>query len=92
MLQIKYVGFDVHKATTVVMVLCADGSVFIRAEIPTTEQGIIGFLQTLNGTHVAFEENPGASATEIQRVRKSSSPVSLENELHSRHLERSHVS
>jgi len=61
MLQIKYVGFDVHKATTVVVVLCADGSVFIRAEIPTTEQGIIGFLGTLNGTvHVAFEEGTQA--------------------------------
>jgi hypothetical protein len=29
----------------VVVVLCADGSVFIRAEMPTSEQGIIGFLR-----------------------------------------------
>ncbi len=61
MLQIKYVGFDVHKATTVVVVLCADGSIFIRAEIPTGEQSILSFLETLNGTvHVAFEEGTQA--------------------------------
>jgi transposase len=61
MLQIKYVGFDVHKATTVVVVLRADGSVFIRAEIPTSEQAILSFLETLNGSvHVAFEEGTQA--------------------------------
>lgn len=61
MLQIKYVGFDVHKAMTVAAVLSADGSVFIRAELPTTEQALIGFIQSLSGTvHLAFEEGTQA--------------------------------
>lgn len=61
MLQKKYVGLDVHKATTVAAAVCEDGSVFIRAEIPTTEEAVIGFVGSLKGAvHVAFEEGTQA--------------------------------
>lgn len=61
MMQMKYVGFDVHKATTVVAVLDGAGRVVMRVEIPTTEHGILGFLETLRGTiEVAFEEGTQA--------------------------------
>jgi hypothetical protein len=61
MLQNKYVGFDVHKATTVAAAICEDGSIFMRAEIPTTEEAIIGFVESLKGSvHVAFEEGTQA--------------------------------
>jgi transposase len=52
---------DVHKATTAVVALNAEGSVLIRVEIPTTEESILSFLETLRGSiHVAFEEGTQA--------------------------------
>lgn len=61
MLQNKYVGLDVHKATTVAAASCEEGSVFMRAEIPTSEEAILGFIESLKGSiHLAFEEGTQA--------------------------------
>jgi len=58
----KYIGMDVHKATTVVAVLNSVGKVVEEAIIETNGSRILDFLTSQRGTlHVAFEEGTQAA-------------------------------
>ena len=57
----KYVGLDVHQATTVSSVREEGGRVIARAIVPTETSAIIEFFQGMRGTiHVTFEEGTQA--------------------------------
>ena len=57
----KYVGLDVHQASTVASVRDDSGRVIARTIVPTEEQAIVEFFRGLRGTiHVAFEEGTQA--------------------------------
>jgi len=57
----KYIGMDVHQATTVVAVLDADGRVIAETIVPTEASAIIRLLESLSGPlHVTFEETTQA--------------------------------
>jgi transposase len=57
----KYIGMDVHQATTVIVVLDADGKVVLETIIATEAAAMIRLLESLSGTlHVAFEEGTQA--------------------------------
>ena len=57
----KYVGLDVHQATTVASVREEGGRVLARAVFPTEESAITEFLTGMRGAvHVAFEEGTQA--------------------------------
>ena len=45
----KYIGFDLHQATTVVAVLDADGKVAMETIVATEAAAIIRFLKSLSG-------------------------------------------
>jgi hypothetical protein len=53
----KYVGLDVHQATTVASVREQSGHILARAVVPTEEAALLEFFGGLRGSvHVAFEE------------------------------------
>src|SRR5215813_9623537 len=57
----KYIGFDLHQATTVVAVLDAEGKVVMETIVATEAAAIIRFLRSLNGPlHITFEETTQA--------------------------------
>ena len=57
----KYIGFDLHQATTVVAVLDADGKVVVETIVATEAAVIIRLLRGLSGPlHVTFEETTQA--------------------------------
>jgi hypothetical protein len=57
----KYVGFDVHQASTVACVRSEDGRILARAVLPTEEAAILEFIVGLRGAvHVALEEGTQA--------------------------------
>src|SRR5215475_12730500 len=57
----KYIGMDVHQATTVVVVLDANGKVALETIVATEAAPIIRLMQSLNGAlHVTFEETTQA--------------------------------
>jgi transposase len=57
----KYIGFDVHQATTVVAVLDAEGKLVLETIVATEAAQIIRLLQGLSGPlHVTFEETTQA--------------------------------
>ena len=57
----KYVGLDVHQASTVSSVREEGGRVIARMIVPTEGPAIVEFLRGLRGTiHVAFEEGTQA--------------------------------
>ncbi len=59
---LKYIGMDVHKATTVIAVLDSAGKVLAEAIIETKGSTILDFLKSQRGTlHVAFEEGTQAA-------------------------------
>ena len=59
---LKYIGMDVHKATTVIAVLNLAGKVVGEAIIETTASSILDFIKSQRGTlHVAFEEGTQAA-------------------------------
>lgn len=61
MSDIKYVAFDVHKATISVAVLNLDGKLVTQAVIQTDANAIRDFLRGLSGTvHLTFEEGTQA--------------------------------
>ena len=61
MKQAKYIGMDVHQATTVVMVLNADGKLVWEKIVETQAGPIIDLLESLSGElHVTFEETTQA--------------------------------
>jgi transposase len=58
----KYMGMDVHQATTVVVVLDAEGRVILETIVTTEAAAIIRLVQSLNGPlHVTFEETTQAA-------------------------------
>jgi transposase len=58
---IKYVGLDVHQATTVAAVREEGGRVIARSVIPTDAAALVEFFRGMRGTiHVAFEEGTQA--------------------------------
>ena len=59
---LKYIGMDVHKATTVIAVLNSAGKVVAEAIIETKAQAMLDFIKGQRGTlHVAFEEGTQAA-------------------------------
>jgi transposase len=58
----QYMGMDVHQATTVVVVLDAEGKVILETAVATTEDSILRLVQSLSGPlHVTFEETTQAA-------------------------------
>jgi transposase len=59
---LKYIGMDVHKATTVIAVLNFEGRIVGESIIETTASSILDFIKGQRGTlHVAFEEGTQAA-------------------------------
>jgi len=59
---LKYIGMDVHKAMSVIVVLDSLGKVLAEAIIETKGSTIVDFLKSQRGTlHVAFEEGTQAA-------------------------------
>src|SRR6478672_10870127 len=57
----KYVGLDVHQATTVAVVGDDTGRVIARSVVPTEEAALLEFVRGMRGAvHVAFEEGTQA--------------------------------
>jgi hypothetical protein len=57
----KYVGLDVHQATTVAAVREESGRVIARSVIPTEATALVEFFRGMRGTiQVAFEEGTQA--------------------------------
>lgn len=57
----KYVGLDVHQATTVAAVREENGRVIARSILPTDAPAIVEYLRGMRGAiHVAFEEGTQA--------------------------------
>jgi hypothetical protein len=55
----KYVGLDVHQASTVAAVREEGGRMVARGIFTTDEEAILEFFGGIRGTvHVAFEEGP----------------------------------
>ena len=53
----KYVGLDVHQATTVASVRAEGGRILARSILPTDEPAIVEFFHGMRGSvHVTFEE------------------------------------
>src|SRR5205085_1461419 len=60
----KYIGMDVHQATTVVVVLDGEGKLVFDTIVATEAATIIRLLQNLSGSgplHVTFEEGTQAA-------------------------------
>jgi transposase len=59
---LRYVGMDVHKECTVIVVLNARGKVVMESVIETKAQTVRDFFQGIRGTvHVTFEEGTQAA-------------------------------
>jgi transposase len=57
----KYVGLDVHQATTAACVRDESGKIILRDIFPTEEAAVLAFFRGMQGsTHVAFEEGTQA--------------------------------
>lgn len=57
----KYVGLDVHQATTVATVRESAGKIIARSILPTEEAALLEFFAGMRGAvHVAFEEGTQA--------------------------------
>lgn len=67
----KYVGLDVHQATTVAVVRGANGRMIARAVLPTEDRALREFFGGMRGAiHVAFEEGTQAQwLAEVLRPR-----------------------
>jgi transposase len=60
--QEKYIGMDVHKATTVIAVLNNDGKIVAEGITETKGSTILDFIKAQRGTvHVTFEEGTQAA-------------------------------
>src|SRR5213594_3716432 len=58
----KYIGMDVHQATTVVVVLDAEGKLVWETIVATETGAMIRLIQSLSGPlHVTFEETTQAA-------------------------------
>ena len=57
----KYIGMDVHQATTVVAVIDAEGKIVMETIVPTTAAAIRRFIESISGAiHVTLEETTQA--------------------------------
>ena len=57
----KYVGFDVHQATTLATMRRSSGKIIAQSILPTEEAALLEFVAGMRGTiHVAFEEGTQA--------------------------------
>ena len=57
----KYVGLDVHQATTVAVIQDDSGRVIARSVVPTGAAAVVEFFRGMRGAiHVAFEEGTQA--------------------------------
>lgn len=57
----KYVGLDIHQASTVVSVREARGGVIARSVLPTDGGVLTEFVRSMRGTvHITFEEGTQA--------------------------------
>ena len=57
----KYIGMDVHQATTVIVVLDAEGKLVLETIVATEAAALIRFVQSLSGPlRVTFEETTQA--------------------------------
>jgi len=57
----KYVGLDVHQATTVATVRNSSGKIIARSIVPTEDAALLEFFAGMRGAvHVAFEEGTQA--------------------------------
>jgi len=62
MKSVKYIGMDVHQATTVVAVLDGEGKLVMETVIATEGAAIIRFLESVSGElRLAFEETTQAA-------------------------------
>jgi len=67
----KYIGMDVHKATTVIAVLDFTGKVLAEAIVETKASTILDFIKVQRGTlHVTFEEGTQAAWTAHCRLEQ----------------------
>ena len=58
---IKYIGMDVHVATSSIAVLDAQGKLMMEATIATQAGALLDFIRGLSGTlHVTLEEGTAA--------------------------------
>lgn len=58
----KYMGMDVHAATTVIAVLDGEGKVILETVVATEAAAILRLIQSLSGAlHVTFEETTQAA-------------------------------
>src|SRR4029079_17929577 len=58
----KYVGLDVHQATTSIAVLDPNGKLLMQSTVQTSSQEICDFIAGLSGTiHLTFEEGTQAA-------------------------------
>jgi transposase len=58
----KYMGIDLHQATSVVAVLDSEGKQVLETIVPTDAAAVIRLLQTMSGPlHVTFEETTQAA-------------------------------
>jgi hypothetical protein len=58
----KYVGLDVHQATTSIAVLDSNGKLLSQSTVQTSAQEIRDFISGLSGTiHLTFEEGTQAA-------------------------------
>lgn len=59
---LKYIGMDVHKATTVIVVLNSAGKIASESVVETKAPAILDYLKSQRGTlHVVFEEGTQAA-------------------------------
>ena len=57
----KYIGMDVHQASTVIVVLDAEGKLVLETIVATEAAALIRLVQSLSGPlHVTFEETTQA--------------------------------
>jgi transposase len=60
--KIKYIGMDVHMATTVIAVRNSDGDITAEAIIETKQAALLDFIKSQRGTlYIAFEEQTQAA-------------------------------
>jgi len=60
--DIKYIGMDVHKTSTSIVVLNTSGRVVTSAVVETQAQALVAFIQGQRGTlHLTFEEGTYAA-------------------------------
>ena len=63
----KYIGFDLHQATTVVGVLDAEGKVVLETIIATEAAAVIRFLKSLSGTAAYHVRGNDTGAMDVRR-------------------------